>query len=171
MPSAFRTPPVEVLRAQVSHTWLDHEILLLSAAEAVRRWRDGNWGRLRREFLAHRQRAAVLLERLEEYSGHLVFDSPEAAGEMPAGLRERLRERTLERWRAATAYPALRDAYAGALDDLCSALDRFESIVFAADATEEAVARAWLAVREHAGALKELFSSDRVPREVSRPWI
>jgi len=163
-------PPVQVLRAQVSHTWLDHEILFVSADEAVRRWQDGDWGRLQRDFRGYRQRAQALLERLEEFSGYLDYDGPQAEAELGPEVRARFRERALERWRVQADYPALRAAYVAQLEALTMALDGFESTVADLAARASNIASAWQAVRAAAAQFKELFTSGRVPREVSARW-
>ncbi|MFH7042215.1 hypothetical protein ABT392_07850 [Paucibacter sp. JuS9] len=164
------SPPVQVLRAQVSHTWVDHEILLVSTEEAVRRWQTGNWGRLGREFRGYRQRAQALLERLEEFSGHLDYEGPQVEAELGVEACTRLRHRALERWRVQADHPALRADYATRLQVLTQALDNFESAILEPTAPASTISAAWQNVRGAAAPFKELFASGRVPREVSTPW-
>ena len=61
-------------RAKVSHSWLDHEIALVSPDTAVHRWQAKEWGRLSTVFKSFYSTAVDLADGLMGFSSSTLVD-------------------------------------------------------------------------------------------------
>ena len=153
-------PNVLRLRARVSHSWLDHEILAVPEATALARWRNGHWP----EVLALWDSGELPLAR--EFELH--FDEFCAAGMidyLPAfahwdGAKRATAKATLRALHPqAYNIEAMRAEYVRRLGLLAVTIEAFTAQVGDTDATELDVCRAWQALHGAAVSLKDLFGA------------
>jgi len=164
-------PNVLVLaqRAKVSHSWLDHEIALVSPDSAVHRWRSKEWGRLSTVFKSFHTTAMDLADGLMGFSSSTLVDklSPFVAlgNDARAELKQKLDELFLQQFNA----PALRADYLYRLSGLWRAVTTFREIVESELVNPDAVRAGWVSVQQAGAELKQMFSDNRIPKGIVLP--
>lgn len=156
-------------RAKVSHSWLDHEIALVSPGTAVRRWQTKEWGRLSTVFNSFYATAVELGDGLMGFSSSMLVDklSPFSIldSEARAALKQKLDELFLQQFDV----PTLRADYLHRLSSLWQAVTAFREMVESESANPDSVRAGWVSVQQAGAELKQIFTDNRIPKGIVLP--
>ena len=161
------------LRSRVSHTFLDHEILLVSTQDAVIRWNAGEWtcrgNRLELAFRSYELDALSLGDRILEFSPAALIDQLQSFSLASDESRSVLR-RSLAAWyHARFEVGDIRARYLNTLQPLLNELDWFRATVNDAGSVAGDVERRWADVLSKARELKQFFDSEAMPKATLLP--
>lgn len=163
-------PEIEALslRAKVSHSWLDHEILLVTPDAAALRWEMNEWQR-RLPFESLRGMAWELAGKMMQFSASSLVDRLTPFSSIPHAELEVVKERLDALHLRKFDVQEIEREYKSNLVALEAAVDSFASFINSEAPTEASVRRGWTQVRERAAALKVLFASGRIPDGIVLP--
>ena len=153
-------------RARLSHTFLDHEVLLIDDIEAIARQHNGDWPD---ELLRLHKRlddCQALTCELMMFSGSTLIDllpplqllSEEERAALKIAVDAHVKMWLVESDAEAKATSAVRK--------LLHAVDRFKETVNRCDKLDESVTSDWGVVRQAAAMLKTLFIDGTIPRGI-----
>lgn len=161
--------PVLSLRAKISHSWLDHEIAMVSEEVALQRWRAESWPPIAERWETLHGLALALGGALKDFGSSSLVDvlpslqrlSTEEKEDLKASL-DLLHTRLID-------VPAVQLEFATRLDACWRAAQEFFLTVKNPEATEACVVVKWQAVKAGASELRSMFSSERLPNGIVLP--
>jgi hypothetical protein len=160
---------VTSMRAKVSHSWLDHEIALVSSDTAAKRWRSSSWGRLNTTFKSFYSTAKSLGDGLMGFSPSVLVEQLAPLSGLAEPSRSLLKSRLDELFIRQSQIVTTKIEYQNALQSLWSAVSVFHDLVEAETSDEETIKLAWARVRFAGADLKTMFSEDKIPRGILLP--
>lgn len=160
--------PAASARGKVSHSWLDHEIGLVSDEIAVRRWRSREWNPIEARWKSLYAIARALGDQLSVFRASALVDVLPQFASLPEDCRAELRNR-LDAAQPDLCGPKTRTEYMERLGALWDASLAFFLVVHEPQADEPAVAAAWKEVRARGERMKELFDGGGIPSGIVLP--
>lgn len=154
------------LRAKVSHTWLDHEVMMVPTELALLRWQRNGWIGVQDRWQALHRIALDLADHLDDFSAARLVVRLPALASLPATLRDAMTAQLDAMHRELMDTPAIRASYMARLQALWN--DSLHFFEMANRAYEDAraddfIAR-WQAVRDAASSLRAMFTSGEIPQ-------
>lgn len=159
------------LRAKVSHTWLDHEVMMVPADQALLRWQRSGWLGVQHRWRTLHRMALELAEHLDDFSAARLVDRLPALAALAPALRDEMTIQLQEMHRTRFNTPLVKAAYLTRLQALWdSSIHFFELANGPHDSAlaDEFVAR-WHAVRANASSLRAMFASGEIPKGMLLP--
>lgn len=173
LPWLFIDSAVGRLRSRVSHSFLDHEILLVSARDSVIRWSTGEWtcegNRLESVFRSYERDALILGDKILEFSPAALIDQLPSFSSVSDELRSVLRRNLAEWYHAHFETVEIRIRYLNSLQPLINELDRFRATVNDAGSVAGDIEGRWADVLSKARVLKQFFDSEAMPKATLLP--
>jgi len=153
-------------RARLSHTFLDHEILLVDDIEAIARLHNGDWPDELIRLDKRLDDCQTLACELMLFSGSTLIDLLPPLQSLPEEQRAALRiavDAHFKTWLLESDAEAMATS---AVRKLRHAIEKFKITVNLGDRSDESVTSDWGVVRHAAARLKALFIDGTIPRGI-----
>ena len=159
--------PALSMRAKVSHSWLDHEIAMVSEELALARWKSLRWGIVERRWVALHDIARQLGESMYQFKTSYLVELLPAFQMLSAFDREDLRQRLDDL--PEVRFDNAEEKYVELLGILWDCSKSFFDIASDHNAEESKVVVRWRKIRTAAHDLKCMFELGEIPNGVILP--
>jgi hypothetical protein len=163
------------LRGKISHSWLDHEVELVSDAVVMRRLFEKTWAPTIARWDTLYKIAIQFGEQFDQLTAAYLVDTLQPFDELPSSLRASLKQVIEIECAKQLDVAKIKEEYFAALGGFWGAWVTFKEAIAnqlqvdSLCSSEPQLLALWHEVKCEAAKLKLLFSSKRIPSEIVMP--